>query len=100
MLEEAKVKGKMESKKEKRHQWVKIRATEKGRTQVRLHKSIFNMKTPSVENCQRVKKKPAGKYESPTDQLLSPCSKKLNDYKVKFIASKSTPMRLSFNSGN
>lgn len=36
------------------------------------------------------------KFASPTDRLLSPCSKKLNDHKAKLFGSKSKPMKLSF----
>lgn len=59
-----------------------------------LHKSIYNTKNPQRINRQRIKH-----YKSPTDQLLSPCSRKLDSYRSKCIVAKSTPMKLSFSSG-
>ncbi|KAL3229685.1 Protein BNS1 [Nakaseomyces bracarensis] len=40
------------------------------------------------------------KFASPTDRLLSPCSKKLNDHKAKIFGSKSKPVKLSFTEKN
>lgn len=56
-----------------------------------LHKSVYNMKHPPRITGQRKKH-----YESPTDQLLSPCSRKLIKYRSKCIVAKSTPIKLSF----
>lgn len=36
------------------------------------------------------------KLVSPSDSLLSPCSRKLNDHKSKLLATKSQPKRLDF----
>lgn len=45
-----------------------------------------NSKIPKLRN----------KFASPTDRLLSPCSKKLSDHKAKIFGSKSKPVKLSF----
>lgn len=84
------------TKKPKRDELMKMKAKGKLNPQIQLHKSIFRMKQPNL----RKKKKITGKYESPTDRLLSPCSKKLSNFKTKFIENKTTPMKLSFSSGN
>ncbi|SCU88887.1 LAME_0E01486g1_1 [Lachancea meyersii CBS 8951] len=54
-----------------------------------LHKSMFKRQdhvTVPVKN----------KFASPTDDMLSPCSQKLNDHKSKLFSSKANPTKLNF----
>ncbi|SCV00016.1 LAMI_0G02322g1_1 [Lachancea mirantina] len=54
-----------------------------------LHRSMF--KKP-----QAAELKSKSKFASPTDELLSPCSQKLNDHKSKLFSSKANPTKLNF----
>ncbi|SCU99374.1 LADA_0H19350g1_1 [Lachancea dasiensis] len=54
-----------------------------------LHRSMFkkqNQVPMAIKN----------KFASPTDELLSPCSQKLNDHKSKLFTSKANPTKLNF----
>lgn len=57
-----------------------------------LHKSMF--KKPSPHQISELK----NKFASPTDEMLSPCSQKLNDHRSKLFQVKSNPTKLNFQS--
>ncbi|CAG99747.1 Bns1/Spo12 [Kluyveromyces lactis] len=57
-----------------------------------LHKAMF--KKPSPHQLSEMK----NKFASPTDDLLSPCSQKLNDHRSKLFQAKSNPTKLNFQS--
>ncbi|SCV02249.1 LANO_0F16270g1_1 [Lachancea nothofagi CBS 11611] len=52
-----------------------------------LHRSMFKKQNPMpIKN----------KFASPTDDMLSPCSQKLNEHKSKLFTSKANPTKLNF----
>lgn len=58
---------------------------------VQLNRSIFQKKSLRTSTQQK-------RYDSPTDHMLSPCSKKLDRFKSNiFKIRKSQPMKLRFN---
>ncbi|CCH62509.1 hypothetical protein TBLA_0H02230 [Henningerozyma blattae CBS 6284] len=77
-----------------------------------LQKSIFKKSNPnsnsisvanynsSIKNSLKLivdkKIELSNKFASPTDQLLSPCSQKLNDHRSRILGKKTCPTRLNF----
>ncbi|CAI6532509.1 AIS_HP2_G0020960.mRNA.1.CDS.1 [Saccharomyces cerevisiae] len=65
-----------------------------------LHRRIFKMpyqrKRAAEEQRKSLNTQLRQKFVSPSDSLLSPCSRKLNDHKSKLFAAKSQPKRLDF----
>lgn len=57
-----------------------------------LYKSMF--KKPSPQQVSQMK----NKFASPTDELLSPCSQKLNAHRSKLFEVRSNPTKLNFQS--
>ncbi|KAG0685598.1 hypothetical protein C6P41_004218 [Kluyveromyces marxianus] len=51
-------------------------------------------KKPSPHQISELK----NKFASPTDEMLSPCSQKLNDHRSKLFQVKSNPTKLNFQS--
>ncbi|CCK70323.1 Spo12p KNAG_0E00550 [Huiozyma naganishii CBS 8797] len=60
-----------------------------------LYRSVFHNST--VAAAKVVGHKQGKRFVSPTDRLMSPCSKKLNQYKQKVMLTKSKPTKLQFN---
>ncbi|CCE64312.1 hypothetical protein TPHA_0H01040 [Tetrapisispora phaffii CBS 4417] len=72
-----------------------------------LQKALFDKKHPShaikkynSKSEKQNKNNLRDKFASPTDRLLSPCSKKLNDHKSKLFKVNSVPTKLTFNQKN
>lgn len=67
-----------------------------------LHRTLFQKKTQRRHSQPTIPSNYAcAKYSSPTDHMLSPCSKKLNMFKsniFKMRASKPTKLSFNFNS--
>lgn len=59
-----------------------------------LQRSVFKSKKLGTQ--KKMVPKLRSKFASPTDTLLSPCSKKLTSHKTKFLLAKSNPTKLSF----
>ena len=59
-----------------------------------LQRSVFKGKR--IGSQKTMVPKLRNKFASPTDTLLSPISKKLNNHKTKFLLAKSNPTKLSF----
>ncbi|CEP63128.1 Bns1p LALA0_S07e03004g [Lachancea lanzarotensis] len=56
-----------------------------------LHRSMFKKQSQN-----QISLPVRNKFASPTDEMLSPCSQKLNDHKSKLFASKANPTKLNF----
>ncbi|SCU86707.1 LAFA_0E02542g1_1 [Lachancea sp. 'fantastica'] len=54
-----------------------------------LHRSMFKRQN-------QISMPARNKFASPTDDMLSPCSQKLNDHKSKLFTSKANPTKLNF----
>lgn len=67
-----------------------------------LQRSVFKSKkagdhfSKGTRNQKNIQLQLRDKFASPTDTLLSPCSRKLNDHKTKFLLTKSNPTKLAF----
>ncbi|KAG0672068.1 hypothetical protein C6P45_004083 [Maudiozyma exigua] len=67
-----------------------------------LQRSVFKSKktvdhfSRRTRNQKNIQLQLRDKFASPTDTLLSPCSRKLNDHKTKFLLTKSNPTKLAF----
>ena len=67
-----------------------------------LQRSVFKSKktvgqfSSGTRNQKNIQLQLRDKFASPTDTLLSPCSRKLNDHKTKFLLTKSNPTKLAF----
>lgn len=67
-----------------------------------LQRSVFKSKKPvgifskEARNQKNIQLQLRDKFASPTDTLLSPCSRKLNNHKTKFLLTKSNPTKLAF----
>lgn len=58
-------------------------------TATNLHKSMFKKPNPTAMQIRN-------KFASPTDDMLSPCSQKLNEHKSKLFNAKANPTKLNF----
>lgn len=67
-----------------------------------LHRTLFHKKTQRRHSQPSIPSSCTGvKYSSPTDHMLSPCSKKLNMFKSNVFKMRAAkPTRLSFNFNN
>ncbi|CDO94783.1 unnamed protein product [Kluyveromyces dobzhanskii CBS 2104] len=74
------------------HQKQQAQTTGASASGTNLHKAMF--KKPTPHQLSEIK----NKFASPTDDLLSPCSQKLNDHKSKLFQAKANPTKLSFQS--
>ena len=56
-----------------------------------LHRSIFKRTDSFLQRkvrCKELGKRVENRYQSPTDRLLAPCSRKLSKFRSKYIAAK------------
>lgn len=64
---------------------------------VSLHRVALCRKRMSHGGVQKVQKmRTRSKFASPTDNLLSPCSQKLNEHRNRLFVAKSKPTKLNF----
>ncbi|CAI4063915.1 hypothetical protein SUVZ_07G4540 [Saccharomyces uvarum] len=61
-----------------------------------IFKKPYQSKKVAEEQRKTLSTQLRQKYVSPSDSLLSPCSRKLNDHKSKLFVAKSQPKRLDF----
>lgn len=62
----------------------------------RIFKNSYRKRKAVDEQRKTLNMQLRQKFASPSDSLLSPCSRKLNDHKSKLFAAKSQPKRLDF----